>query len=125
MEKHRQQISQAEIDSLVEHFYRKVREDSELGPVFNNAVEDWGALLALLKDFWSTVLLGTGRYRGNPLQAHLPLPIEERYFGHWLKLFAETAHEVMPEERAKVVVARAEQIAGNLKRMLGNKPSER
>ena len=63
-------ITETEIASLVERFYAKVRLDPEIGPVFNDEVENWDAHLALLKDFWSTVLLTTGRYKGNPLFAH-------------------------------------------------------
>lgn len=44
------------------HFYAKVRVDPEIGPVFNDAVQNWDAHLALLKDFWSTVMLTTGRF---------------------------------------------------------------
>jgi len=49
-------ITETEIASLVERFYAKVRLDPEIGPVFNDAVENWDAHLALLKDFWSTVV---------------------------------------------------------------------
>jgi hypothetical protein len=31
--------------------------------------------LATLVDFWSSVGLKTGRYRGNPQAAHRPLPL--------------------------------------------------
>ncbi len=68
-------ITEAEIASLVDRFYGKARADAEIGPIFNHAVQNWDAHLALLKDFWSTVLLTTGRYKGNPLLAHFRLPI--------------------------------------------------
>ena len=99
-------ITEAEIANLVDRFYAKVREDDEIGPVFNHEVQNWDAHLALLKDFWSTVLLATGRYKGNPLVAHFRLPIEERYFGRWLALFTETAREVMSPPHAAIVSAK-------------------
>ncbi len=111
-------ITEAEIASLVDRFYGKVRADAEIGPIFNHAVQNWDAHLALLKDFWSTVLLTTGRYKGNPLLAHFRLPIEERYFGRWLRLFTETADEVMTAHQAKIVVHKANLIAMNMKRVL-------
>ena len=114
-------ITEAEIADLVDRFYAKVRVDSEIGPVFNDAIHNWDAHLALLKDFWSTVLRATGRYKGNPLLAHFPLPIEERYFGRWLALFSETANEVMPAEKAAVILQKAELIARNMKRVLASK----
>jgi hemoglobin len=67
-------ITETAIASLVERFYAKVRVDPEIGPVFNDAVRNWDAHLALLKDFWSTVLLTTGRYKGNPLLHISPCP---------------------------------------------------
>ncbi len=115
-------ITEPEISDLVDRFYTKVRKDPEIGPVFNDAVENWDAHLELLKDFWSTVLLTTGRYKGNPLLAHFQLPIENRYFGRWLMLFEETAREVMPA-KADIVIRRAEQIAANMKRVLAMKES--
>jgi hemoglobin len=114
-------ITEAEIADLVEQFYAKVRLDPEIGPVFNDAVHNWDAHLALLKDFWSTVLLTTGRYKGNPLLAHFPLPIEERSFARWLKLFSETADEVMSASQAAVVTRKADLIAMNMKRVLASR----
>ncbi len=110
-------VTESEIANLVERFYAKVRVDPALGPIFAEAVEDWDAHIALLKDFWSTVLLTTMRYKGNPMMAHLPLRMEERHFGRWLELFRETAAEVMPPAVAASVVSRAEQIAGNMQRV--------
>ena len=93
----------------------------EIGPVFNHAVQNWDAHLALLKDFWSTVLLTTGRYKGNPLVAHFRLPIEERYFARWLTLFTETANEVMTPPHAAIVTHKANLIAINMKRVLASR----
>jgi hemoglobin len=114
-------ITEGEISILVERFYAKVRVDPEIGPVFNEAVHNWDAHLALLKDFWSTVLLSTGRYRGNPLLAHFPLPIGERNFACWLRLFSETAHEVMSSSQAAIVTHKADLIAMNMKRILASR----
>ena len=114
-------ITETEIASIVDRFYAKVRVDPEIGPVFNDAVRNWDAHLDLLKDFWSTVLLTTGRYKGNPLLAHFPLPIEERHFARWLKLFAETANEVVTVAQAAIVTRKADLIAMNMKRVLASR----
>jgi hemoglobin len=116
-------ITEQEIALLVDRFYAKVRVDPEIGPVFNDAVQNWDAHLALLKDFWSTVLLTTGRYKGNPVLAHFRLPIEERYFARWLTLFSETANEVMTAPHAEVVIQKANFIALNMKRVLASQTS--
>jgi hemoglobin len=114
-------ITEAEISSLVDRFYAKVQLDPEIGPVFKEAIHNWDAHLALLKDFWSTVLLATGKYKNNPLLAHFPLPIEERYFARWLALFSETSNEVMPPAEAAIVLQKAELIARNMKRILASR----
>jgi len=119
--KEENRITEAEIANLVDRFYAKVRKDDEIGPLFNQEVQNWDAHLALLKDFWSTVLLATGRYKGNPLVAHFRLPIEETYFARWLALFTETAREVMTTPHAAIAVRKAHQIATNIKRVLASR----
>ncbi len=111
-------ITEAEIANLVDRFYAKVREDPEIGPIFNDKVQNWDAHLALLKDFWSTVMLTTGRYKGNPLLAHFRLPIEPAHFARWLTLFAETANEELTSSHAALVVRKANLISANMKRVI-------
>ena len=108
-----QTIPAEEIDLLVDTFYAKVRQDPEIGPVFNAAVEDWPTHLRILKDFWSTVLLTDRRYKGDPLAKHLPLQLDPAHFRRWLALFAQTAREVMPPEHASLVIAKSQRIAEN------------
>ena len=108
-------ISEPQISTLVDTFYAKVRQDPEIGPIFNAAIDDWPAHLALLKNFWSTVLLTTGRYKGDPMMTHLSLPIEEKHFARWLQLFEQTATEILPPPIAANIVNKAHRIAGNFK----------
>lgn len=117
-------ITEQEISDLVDNFYAKVRQDPEIGPIFNETVEDWDYHLRLLKDFWSTVFLGTGRYKGSPPMAHFPLPIEGRHFERWLDLFEETAKEVVRPGIAEMVAARARQIGANMQRVLSIRPMD-
>jgi hemoglobin len=110
-----QKITEQQISTLVDTFYAKVRLDSDIGPIFNAIVDDWPHHLALLKDFWSTVLLTTGRYKGDPMMRHLQLPLDPDHFARWLALFAETALEVLPPPIAANVIAKSERIAGNFR----------
>ncbi len=110
-----QKITEEEISSLVDRFYAKVQLDAEIGPIFNEKVEDWPTHLALLKNFWSTVMLTTGRYKGDPMMTHLQLPLEPSHFNRWLALFADTAKEVMATGHAAAIIAKSERIAGNFK----------
>ena len=108
-------VSEQEIGLIVEHFYEKVRLDSEIGPIFNATVGDWPYHLRTLKDFWSTILLASGRYKGDPMMTHLPLALDPQHFERWLTLFSETAREFLPEERAVIVVTKAERLAQNFR----------
>ncbi len=107
------------LDRLVRRFYAKVRSDERLGPVFEAAIADWEPHLERLVAFWSSVALMTGRYRGRPMEKHLPLPIGPAEFARWLELFRETAQEVCPPPGAAHVVAKAEDIAKAMQARLG------
>jgi hemoglobin len=108
-----EKITEPEISTLVDAFYAKVRKDPEIGPIFNAIVDDWPHHLALLKDFWSTVLLTTGRYKGDPMMKHLQLSLDPPHFERWLALFAETAKEVLPPDHAATIIDKSHRIAQN------------
>lgn len=113
-------IDEANIRRLVDAFYAKVRVDPELGPVFNAAIgwedADWKPHLELLYSFWSSLMLGSGRYRGNPFQKHLDLPpFDAALFDRWLALFEETARSLYEEPLAGRFVEKSRQIARSLK----------
>jgi hemoglobin len=109
-------MTEQQLAALVERFYAKVRADHVLGPVFNAAVHDWPEHLEKLNAFWSSVMLTTGRYRGNPMAMHMKqkAAIEPSMFGRWLELWRETAREILDERGAAAVVAKAERIAESL-----------
>lgn len=107
-------IDAAMIERLVRTFYGRARHDPLIGPVFERAVADWDAHIARMCDFWSSVALMSGRYHGQPMAAHLPLPIDAPHFDRWLALFAETAHEVCPSPAADYFIDRAQRIASSL-----------
>jgi hemoglobin len=115
-------ITEKAIASLVDRFYAKVRRDPLIGPVFMAAISDWDAHLATLRDFWSSVILTSGRYKGNPMAVHLRHPIEPEFFDRWLALFGETADEVVGPETAGLFRAKAANIAESLKLALFFRP---
>lgn len=116
-------VTEGEIAALVHRFYAKARRDPLIGPVFEAAVEDWDEHLETLCRFWSSVMLTSGRYKGNPMAAHLPLPIRPEFFDRWLALFAETAAEVVGPAAA-VFREKANRIAESLKLALFFRPAE-
>lgn len=106
-------ITEEEISILVDRFYDKVRQDDEIGPIFNAIVSDWPHHLAKLKDFWSSAMLRTGRYQGHPMMVHLQLPLDPIHFQRWLALFEETAEEVLSPINAADILDKAHRIARN------------
>jgi len=108
-------ITEEMIRALVHAFYAKAREDPTLGPIFNAEVQDWELHLAKLCDFWSSVVLMSGRYHGTPMQAHARLSrLRTEHFATWLELFRRTAAEVCPPQASALFIDRAERIAQSL-----------
>ncbi len=107
-------IDTAMIKRLVRGFYSRARRDPLIGPIFEHKVHDWDAHLARMCEFWSSVALMSGRYHGQPMAAHLPLPIDTPHFNRWLELFAAAAREICPPAAAAHFIARAHRIADSL-----------
>jgi len=102
------------IDRLVRAFYARARLDPLLGPIFERHVGDWKAHFSRMRDFWSSVALMSGRYHGQPMAAHSPLPIDTQHFNRWLELFAAAAQEICPPPAAAHFIERAHRIADSL-----------
>jgi len=109
-------MTEKQLTVLVDRFYAKVREDEVLGPVFNGAIADWPEHLEKLTAFWSSVMLTTGRYKGQPMVAHMKhkASIEPAMFDRWLHLWRETARETLTKPAAAAIIVKAERIAESL-----------
>lgn len=119
-------IDEQMIRTLVNGFYARVREDTEIGPIFERVIgEDWDAHLTKMYDFWSSVMLMTGRYKGNPMIAHIRLKtVRPEHFDRWLTLFRLTAEELLPHEIAVLFIDRAENIARSLQLGMFYRPQQ-
>ncbi len=116
-------LSEDDIARLVDAFYAKVREDPALGPVFDRAIADWGPHLATMRKFWSSVMLTSGRYKGNPVAVHRRVEgIAHDLFARWLMLFDETCRELFDGEIADAFLDKATRIAESLKLALFYRP---
>ena len=117
-------IGEADLARLVPAFYARVRRDPLIGPLFNDAVHDWNEHLEKLTAFWSSVMLTSGRYKGNPMAAHLRHveAIKPEMFDRWLAIWAETTAELMPPSAAQALQDRAARIAESLKLGLAFRP---
>lgn len=100
---------------LVHAFYERVRQDDQLGPIFEMHVEDWDHHLAKLVDFWSSILRRTGRFTGAPMPRHAVLPgLTAELFQRWLGLFRATAATQSNQAMAAQACMMAERIAQSL-----------
>ena len=117
-------ISDSGIECLVDEFYKKIRLDQQLAPIFNRTIAgDWDSHLATMRDFWLSVMMTAGRYKGNPVAKHLKLDgMEAHLFDRWLALFAETCNDLFEDTVAKAFIAKAERIAASLKIALFYRP---
>lgn len=107
-------IDESMIERLVHSFYARVRDDALIGPIFAARINDWDLHLQRMCLFWSSVALASGRYHGQPMPKHLPLPVEARHFDRWLELFRQTAREVCPPAATGLFINRAELIGQSL-----------
>ena len=98
-----------DVKIFVDAFYKKVRIDSILGPVFAAKIpnDNWPPHLERMYSFWHTVLFAVRDYVGNPFSKHATLPIQGNHFERWVKLFIETIDEHFAGERAEDAKMRA------------------
>lgn len=105
-------LNREDIETLVDTFYIRVREDHMLNPVFSSAIgSDWAPHLEKMYRFWSTVLLGEHSYSGSPFPPHSNLPIDARHFERWLELFHTTVDELFIGAKADEAKWRADNMA--------------
>lgn len=90
-----------DISFLVHTFYRKIRKDEFLGPIFNSHITEdkWPEHLSKLTDFWETNLFGVPKFKGSPTQKHLEVDrnlkytTSQKHFGQWLQIWFQTIDE--------------------------------
>lgn len=118
-------VTEEMIIALVHGFYDKVRTDKDLGPVFDKVVDgNWDRHLDRMCDFWSSVMLKTARFKGNPMQKHKAIEgLTPELFARWLVLFRQTAPQYATEGAAQAFIEKAEMIAASLQQGIFFKPA--
>jgi hemoglobin len=119
------EVTEETIQHLVDAFYVRVRRDLTLGPIFAAAIAEdaWPAHLAKMYAFWSSVMLTSGRYKGDPVGTHRRVAgVAPPMFGNWLDLFEATASELFVAEIAESFACKARRIAESLKLALFFRP---
>ena len=91
-----------DIQLLVDSFYSKIRNDEQLGSIFNGIIQDrWPQHLEKMYRFWQTILLDDQTYFGSPFVPHAKMPVDKSHFEQWIKLFSETVDENFAGEKAE------------------------
>ncbi len=105
---------------LVHNFYKKIRANKELGPIFNAIISDWEHHLEHITDFWESQLFRKNIYKGNPLETHISVDkkmnnsITNDLFGLWLQLWIQTLDEYFQGDKANLAKNRARNISSYL-----------
>lgn len=110
-------IDEVYISLLVDEFYRRIRTDETLGPIFDEAIGDrWDHHLQRMKSFWASVALNAGTYSGQPVPVHRNLMrVEQPHFQVWLALFRATLQDTAANpEAVDYFMERADRIAESL-----------
>ena len=106
-----------DVSLLINTFYKKIRKDEILGPIFNGIITDWESHLELLTDFWETQLFLKRKYYGNPVTVHQEVDdkmkhgINPEHFGLWLNLWFATIDELFEGETTWVAKNRAQKMS--------------
>lgn len=118
-------LTEETLRTFLAAFYAKVQHDPLIGPVFARVIPDgdWPRHLTVIQDFWSSVLLKSGRYKGNPFGKHQRLAeLTPAHFERWLALFEQTAKEIFASDAAMLLTERANRIGDSLKASLLFRP---
>jgi hemoglobin len=110
------ELNRASITTLVNDFYTNIRRDSVLQPVFDGAIgSHWEPHLERMVDFWCSVMLASGEFKGNVYGKHMALQgIEPEHFRRWLSLFEAHVRRLFQPEVADEFMAAARRIAASL-----------
>ena len=110
-----QDVSEPLVERIVHSFYALIRQDSVLGPIFEERIGDgWDAHLTTMVDFWSSLTLMSGRYGGKPHVAHFGLGLTTEHFERWLALFEEVVDTHCTGPAAALFIGRARRVADSL-----------
>lgn len=110
-------LSESDIKLLVDEFYKKVVVDPVIGFIFNDVVKlSWEKHIPVMYAFWSSLLLGTNTFTGNPMGKHINLDkkilLTKIHFDKWLELWDGTVNENFKGANADEAKTRAKHIAG-------------
>lgn len=108
--------NRSDIEQLIDAFYGKVRNDEQIGHIFNTIIGDnWNHHLPIMYQFWDMVLFSAAGYAGSPVRKHTDIdkriPLEKAHFDRWLQLWNETVDAMYAGEIADMAKNKASLMA--------------
>lgn len=104
-----------DVRRVVDAFYDVAAGDEILGPIFEQYVHNWPDHMVRLYDFWSAVVLQTGRYAGRPFEAHAQIgELRPEHFERWLVLWEQTVARVVTPSLQGVFTNPAKRMASSM-----------
>ena len=108
--------TRADLEQMLEAFYKKVFKDDLISHFFIEVVPlDLEHHLPMITDFWESVLLDAKDYRRNVMQVHAAIhqkaPLQKEHFDRWVALFTETVDDFFEGPKATLAKQRAASIA--------------
>lgn len=103
-----------DVEALLRRFYQRAFADDVLTDPFNELREaGLESHLAVMCDFWETVLFRAGLYHGSAMTVHRQLDaqhrLDARHFARWLELWTAAVDEMFrgpAADRAKIQAGR-------------------
>ena len=110
------ELNRASITILVNDFYTDIRQESLLGPIFNGAIgSNWEPHLTRMVDFWCSVMLASGEFKGNVFGKHMQIQgVEMAHFRRWFGLFETHVRRLFAPKVADEFMVVAKRIGASL-----------
>ena len=108
--------------AFIKPFYADVRQHAELGPVFNQTIEDWPAHMNRIAGFWARQTGGPSEYAGGFAGAHMRLGIPPELVDQWLELWKFNCERELQEPERGEMLTLARHLGSNLQRILAGRP---
>jgi hemoglobin len=108
--------NRADLERLLEVFYKKVFKDDLISHFFIEVVPlNLETHIPVIADFWESVLLDGRGYRKNVMEIHLNISekskINKEHLDRWVKIFSETVDDLFEGAKASLAKQRAASIA--------------
>ena len=116
-------IDRARLRTLVHAFYADLRQDEDIGPLFERAIGgDWQTHLDRMVEFWATLVLGSRSFTGDVFGRHMGIDgLTPPMFERWQALWKKHTEALFDPARAAELQGIAAGIARNLVRGLGRR----